>query len=62
MIALLMDYYTTQGISVMNPKPIQDRTKHRALGSPMIEYLPIFIVQTITPIIKTTINGIGINL
>ena len=62
MIALFMDYYTTQGISVMHPKPKQGRTKHRALGSTKIGFFSIFIVQTIPPIIKTTISEIRINL
>ena len=62
MIALLMDYYTTQGISVMNTKHRKEKTKHRLLGSTKTGIWSIYLVQTIPPIIKITINEIGINL
>ena len=62
MIALFMDYYTTQGVNIMNTKHTTGKKKQRTLGRTMIECLSIFIVQTIPPIIKTTINEIGINL
>ena len=57
-----MDYYKTQGVNIMNTKHTTGKKKQRTVRSTISGCLSIFIAHIIPPIIKITINEIGINL